>query len=174
MYISLTMRHVPSAWRATTRSEWLSRRAMAPPSSRAEEAPARRPGGCARRGARQDGAMPAKVPPGLEKRGGGAQTAERALAVLACFKTAPGTLGLTQIARRLNLSPSVVHRLLHSLVAFEFLEQDLDTAQYRLGQGLAFLTEVFVRQRHFDLVESELRHLSTVAGGSAGIAARDG
>ena len=43
-----------------------------------------------------------------------------------------------------------------------------------LGQGLAFLTEVFVRQRHFDLVESELRHLSTAAGGSAGLAARDG
>ena len=118
--------------------------------------------------------MAARVPRGLEKRPSGAQTAERALAVLACFKTAPGTLGLTQISRRLNLSPSVVHRLLQSLVHFDFLEQDLDTAQYRLGQGLAFLTEVFVRQRHFDIVESELRHLSTAAGGSAGLAARDG
>jgi DNA-binding IclR family transcriptional regulator len=114
------------------------------------------------------------VPPGLVKRSTGAQTADRALDVLACFKTAPGTLGLTQIARRLGLSNSVVHRLLQSLVTHDLLEQDLDTAQYRLGPGLAYLAEVFIRQRHFDLVESELRRLSTVAGGSAGIAARDG
>jgi len=114
------------------------------------------------------------VPPALVKRSAGAQTADRALDVLACFKSAPGTLGLTQIARRLGLSNSVVHRLLQSLVSHDLLEQDLDTAQYRLGAGLAYLAEVFIRQRHFDLVESELRRLSTEAGGSAGIAARDG
>ena len=82
----------------------------------------------------------------------GSQTAERAFDVLNCFKSGPSSLGLTQIARRVGLSTSIVHRLLQSLVAADLLEQDERTSQYRLGRGLASLSEVFFRQRRFDLV----------------------
>ncbi len=109
-----------------------------------------------------------------ERRSGGSQTAERAFAVLLTFKTGPSSLGVSEIARRVGLNTSIVHRLLRSLVDAELLEQDEHTSRYRLGRGLASLAEVFFRQRRFDLVEPELRRLSTAAGGSAALAVRDG
>ena len=98
----------------------------------------------------------------------------RAFAVLNCFTTGPSTLGLSEIARRVGLSTSIVYRLLRSLVDAGVLEQDERTTRYRLGTGLASLAEVFFRQRRLDLAEPELRRLSDEARGSAGLAMRDG
>ncbi|MCU1359715.1 MAG: transcriptional regulator [Ilumatobacteraceae bacterium] len=110
----------------------------------------------------------------IERRSEGSQTAERAFAVLLTFKTGPSSLGVSEIARRVGLNTSIVHRLLRSLVSAELLEQDERTSRYRLGRGLASLAEVFFRQRRFDLVEPELRRLSMQCGGSASLAVRDG
>ncbi|HEY8547065.1 MAG TPA: helix-turn-helix domain-containing protein, partial [Acidimicrobiales bacterium] len=104
----------------------------------------------------------------------GSQTVERAFEVLNCFRSGPSSLGLSEIARRVGLSTSIVYRLLRSLVDAGFLEQDPTTSRYRLGVGLASLTEVFFRQRRLDLAEPELTRLSDRAGGSAGLALRDG
>ncbi|HEY8525007.1 MAG TPA: IclR family transcriptional regulator [Acidimicrobiales bacterium] len=105
---------------------------------------------------------------------GGSQTVARAFEVLSCFKSGPSSLGLTEISRRVGLSTTIVHRLLRSLVDAGFLEQDERTSRYHLGVGLASLAEVFLRQRRLDLAEPELRRLSDEAGGSAGLAMRDG
>jgi DNA-binding IclR family transcriptional regulator len=110
----------------------------------------------------------------VAKRTGGSQTVARAFAVLNCFKTGPSSLGLSEIARRVDLGTSIVFRLLRSLVDAGFLEQDDRTSRYRLGTGLASLSEVFFRQRRLDLAEPELRRVSDQAGGSAGLALRDG
>lgn len=98
----------------------------------------------------------------------------RAFEVLNCFTSGPSSLGLSEISRRVGLGTSIVYRLLRSLVDAGMLEQDERTSRYRLGTGLASLAEVFLRQRRLDLAEPELRRLSDEAGGSAGLAMRDG
>ena len=69
----------------------------------------------------------------------------RAFEVLHCFTTGPSSLGLSEIARRVGLSTSIVYRLLRSLVDAGVLEQDERTSRYHLGTGLAALAEVFLR-----------------------------
>lgn len=53
--------------------------------------------------------------------------------VLRAFSVQERELGVSDLARRLGLAKSVVHRLLRTLVEERLLEQDADTGRYRLG-----------------------------------------
>jgi IclR family transcriptional regulator, acetate operon repressor len=75
--------------------------------------------------------------PDLDKETGGAQAVTRALAVLACFRDGSPDLGVSDIARALELKPSTAHRLVRTLLRAGFLEQNTDTSRYRLGNALA-------------------------------------
>ncbi|WP_134685956.1 IclR family transcriptional regulator [Brevibacillus migulae] len=57
---------------------------------------------------------------------------ERALDILLCF-TDEKELGLTEIASRISLHKSTVHRLLATLESRGFVLRDADTDKYRLG-----------------------------------------
>jgi len=57
---------------------------------------------------------------------------ERALDILLCF-TDTKELGLTEIASRISLHKSTVHRLLATLESRGFVLRDADTDKYRLG-----------------------------------------
>lgn len=75
---------------------------------------------------------------------------ERAADVLALFaRRASPNLGVTEIAQELGLSKAVVHRILSSFRAKEFIELDDATRRYRLGRqalalGLAYLDTIDV------------------------------
>ena len=56
------------------------------------------------------------------------------LLVLACFPPDGTELGVAQLARRLNMSPSATHRYISTLLAAELLERDPDTRRYRLAR----------------------------------------
>ncbi|MFI4989335.1 MAG: helix-turn-helix domain-containing protein [Solirubrobacterales bacterium] len=56
------------------------------------------------------------------------------LLVLACFPLDGTQLGVAQLARRLNMSPSATHRYISTLLAAELLERDPDTRRYRLAR----------------------------------------
>lgn len=58
---------------------------------------------------------------------------ERALDVLACFAEEPSGLGVSQIAERLGLYKSTVHRLLGTLEAKGFVRRESDGGKYLLG-----------------------------------------
>jgi IclR family transcriptional regulator, acetate operon repressor len=80
---------------------------------------------------------------------------ERAADVLSLFARSPGPdLGVTEIAQELDLSKAVVHRILASFRAKEFIELDESTRRYRLGRqslalGLAYLDTIdIVRMAH--------------------------
>lgn len=45
-------------------------------------------------------------------------------------------MGVTELARRQDLLPSDVHRILNSLAAYGFIEQNAETKTYRLGMGV--------------------------------------
>jgi DNA-binding transcriptional ArsR family regulator len=59
------------------------------------------------------------------------------LLVLASFPIDGSPLGIAQLARRLNMSPSATHRYVSTLLAAELLERDGETRQYRLARRLS-------------------------------------
>lgn len=118
--------------------------------------------------ARQDAPDPRQTRPA------GAQTVERAFEVLQCLKTAPGPVGVSDIARSLDLNVSSVYRMVRAMERAGFLEQDATTRRYRLGSAIAGLNRVLFHQRRFDLARPELRRLAGETSGSAVLALRDG
>lgn len=69
-----------------------------------------------------------------------------ALRLLKTFSAEEAELGITELARRLGLAKSTVHRLASSLVAEGFLEQNPADGRYRLGLSL-FALGTLVRRR---------------------------
>ncbi len=74
------------------------------------------------------------------------QSLDRGLAILELIDAHGSALGVREIARRLALSPTVVQRLIVSLMNAEFLSQDRETQKYSLGYralslGHSMLTE---------------------------------
>lgn len=67
------------------------------------------------------------------------QSVDNALRVLELFEGAIRELSLTEIARRLSLGKSTVHRLLATLEAREFVEQNPESGRYRLGVRLVHI-----------------------------------
>jgi len=78
---------------------------------------------------------------------------ERALDVLDLFKDAPGdgSLGVSEIARRLGLAKSVVHRMLQAFRAKGFVVLDAQTRRYSLGSGVARLTLAHVDRLGYEV-----------------------
>jgi DNA-binding transcriptional ArsR family regulator len=56
------------------------------------------------------------------------------LLVLACFPLDGTPLGVAQLARRLDMSPSAAHRYISTLLAAELLERNPDSRRYRLAR----------------------------------------
>ena len=64
-----------------------------------------------------------------------ATTVTKVCRVLGEFKHRP-SLGVTDLARRLDLFPSDIHRILNSLQMYGYIEQNPETKRYQLGTGL--------------------------------------
>lgn len=69
----------------------------------------------------------------LKEEGQTIRSVERALDVLLCFAGETGGLGVTQIAEKVSLYKSTVHRLLAALESRGFVRQDSVTGRYHLG-----------------------------------------
>jgi IclR family transcriptional regulator, acetate operon repressor len=112
--------------------------------------------------------------PEVDKEPGGAQAVTRALAVLACFRDGSPDLGISDIARALELKPSTAHRLVRTLLRAGFLEQDAESSRYRLGNALAEYGQIVYHQRRVHLAEPYLARLSKDVGENAALAVRHG
>jgi DNA-binding IclR family transcriptional regulator len=89
------------------------------------------------------------------------QSLQRGLAILDLLDRATAPLGIREIARAMELSPTIVQRLTNSLVAAGYVEQVAETRRYRLGYravqlGGAMITE----DRLISLVAKELQQLA--------------
>ncbi len=71
------------------------------------------------------------------ERSSGTESAGRVADVLLLFADEPGSLGVTEISRRLGLSKAVVHRIVRSLVSRDLLAAD--GRSYRLGAAAVAL-----------------------------------
>ena len=70
---------------------------------------------------------------------GTVQSIERAAAILRILATGPGRLGLSEIARALDLAKGTTHGILRTLQGVGFVEQDRASGQYHLGAALLHL-----------------------------------
>lgn len=76
-------------------------------------------------------------------------TVRNAARLLKVFLSREDQLGVSELARRMNLGKSTVHRLLTTLVAEGLVEQDRETGGYRLGIVMFELGEAV--RVHLDL-----------------------
>ncbi|MBG0562647.1 IclR family transcriptional regulator [Actinoplanes aureus] len=70
---------------------------------------------------------------------GTVQSIERAAAILRILAGGPGRLGLSEIARALDLAKGTTHGILRTLQVVGFVEQDRVSGQYQLGGALLHL-----------------------------------
>jgi DNA-binding IclR family transcriptional regulator len=103
-------------------------------------------------------------------------TIERALSVLDLMATSDREdLGVTEIARELSLSKAVIHRVLVTLVARDYLQVDPTSRRYSLGPmalvlGSAYLGQLDLRT----LALPRLQELSDRTGETATFSLRNG
>lgn len=85
------------------------------------------------------------------------------------------SLGITDLARRTELLPSDVHRILTSLRSVGYIEQDLETKKYRLGFSLVRLGLTVIRRNQLhEKAHPVLVRLSHQIAASTRLALLDG
>ena len=102
-------------------------------------------------------------------------TVSNAARLLKAFLTREESIGVSELARRLGLGKSNVHRLLTTLVAEGLLERDPHTGGYRLGIVMFELGEAV--KVHLDLHAAAgpvLAHLREQTGESSQVGVLDG
>src|SRR5437773_3439603 len=98
----------------------------------------------------------------------GSQSLERGLAVLSAFRPDRPVLGISELARELDLTRSTTHRYVATLANLGYLEQDDSTRKYRLGPrvldlGFSLLASMDMRE----IAAPYLRRLSDDTGYTA-------
>lgn len=104
----------------------------------------------ARPGADEPGALPGRGR-GRGSRGEGLSSVRNAARLLCAFTPADRDLGVSELAARLGLAKSTVHRILTTLAAEGLIERDASTGRYRLGLRLYELGAIVAD--HLDLHE---------------------
>jgi DNA-binding IclR family transcriptional regulator len=84
--------------------------------------------------------------PENEKSANGNQSVARALAILNLLASRSEPLGVREIARQLNLAPSIAQRLIKTLARNGFLEQTGTTLRYAIGYRAFQVGNTFVAQ----------------------------
>jgi IclR family transcriptional regulator, pca regulon regulatory protein len=105
---------------------------------------------------------------------GFSQSLERGLAILATFSPDQPTLGISELARKLDLTRSTTHRYVATLATLGYLQQDDATRKYRLGPrvldlGFSVLGSLELRE----IAAPHLRRLTDTTGYTSNLAIRD-
>ena len=106
---------------------------------------------------------------------GGLSTVRNAARLLKVFRSREADLGVSELARRLGLGKSTVHRMLTTLVAEGLIEQNPRTGGYRLGIVMFELGQAV--RVHMDLhaaVGQVLSELRAQTGESSQVGVLDG
>ncbi|MGE0233444.1 MAG: IclR family transcriptional regulator [Flavobacteriaceae bacterium] len=87
---------------------------------------------------------------------GGNQSLARGLEVLAHLSTQADSVGVRDLARHMNLSPSITHRLVKTLTEFGFLEQQAATQRYRIGRRAFEVGNAYLRENSLETVAPQI------------------
>ena len=102
------------------------------------------------------------------------QSLERGLAILSAFTPDRPDLGISELARKLDLTRSTTHRYVATLSTLGYLQQDDATRKYRLGPrvldlGFSVLGSLGLRE----IAAPHLRRLTDATGHTSNLAIRD-
>jgi DNA-binding IclR family transcriptional regulator len=98
---------------------------------------------------------------GPVKRPAGSQSLERGLDILEMIEAEGAELGVRELARRAELSPTIVQRLISSLAWRGYVEKNAETSRYRLGHRSLSLGAS--SERAFDYAVTARRELERLA-----------
>jgi IclR family pca regulon transcriptional regulator len=102
------------------------------------------------------------------------QSLERGLAILSAFEPARPLLGISELARALDLNRSTAHRYVGTLTALGYLQQDRATRKYRLGPRVLDLGFSAINSMELpELARPHLQHLSDETGHTVNMAILD-
>lgn len=104
----------------------------------------------------------------------GSQTIIRALLVLRALRDSDSDLGVTDIARTVQLPSSTVHRILRTLVGAGYVAQNVETERYRLGREAFLLGRAASHTLGFDAAVPLLERLAAETQESVNLVVRDG
>ena len=102
------------------------------------------------------------------------ESADRVLRVLEVFSPAQRDLTLSEIADRLKLPKSSVHRLLTVLIAHQFIERDPATRHYRLGIRLFEIGSTVIHERGLQSAHPVVEELAAGTGETCHLAVLSG
>lgn len=110
----------------------------------------------------------------LEEEKSTVRAVDRALDILLCF-TQESELGLSEIAKRISLHKSTVHRLIGSLEGKGFLIRNPETEKYRLGYRILELSANLTQSDDISIVFlPEMERLRDLVGETISLYVRDG
>jgi IclR family transcriptional regulator, pca regulon regulatory protein len=106
---------------------------------------------------------------------GFSQSLERGLAILSAFRTRQPLLGISELAREIQLTRSTAHRYVSTLATLGYLEQDPVSRKYRLGPrvldlGFSAINSMELRE----IAAPHLQRLSDETGYTVNMAILDG
>lgn len=102
----------------------------------------------------------------------GTESARRVADVLLALTGGPASLGVVEIARGIDVSPTVTHRILQSLASRDLVTQDPHTQRYRLGSaaiaiGARAIADVDLAEAARPVLEHMVRETNETATVSA-------
>lgn len=96
-----------------------------------------------------------------DNRNNGSQSTARALSILDLLEKSPEGLGVREMARRLHLAPSIVQRLIGTLLEFGYLERTVGAQSYRIGFRAFQVGRAYLSQNDLHTASlTELRELA--------------
>lgn len=104
----------------------------------------------------------------------GTQAIDRTLAVLDLFRETQQDLGISDVAHRLDLNGSTVHRMVRALVEREYLAQDDVTERYYLGRAAVLLGHAANEGLGLQRAQTVLDRLRDETAESVNLGTRDG
>lgn len=105
---------------------------------------------------------------------GGTQAIARTLAVLEVFREDGGDLGISELAQRLSLSASTVHRIVRALASAGYVAQNEETERYYLGRASVLLGQAANRRLGLHQAQPVLESLAEETGESVNLGVREG
>jgi len=99
---------------------------------------------------------------------------DRAFAILGVFREVDIDLGVNDVARRLSLTSSTVHRIMRVLTRQGYLAQDHETEDYHLGRGAYLLGQAASRRLGLYRALPVLQRTVALSGESVNLGMRDG
>lgn len=105
-------------------------------------------------------------------RDGSVRSVERALQLVEAFARSRAPLSISDLAERLELPASTVHRLVQTLTSLGYVTQYPASKRYGVGRGLAELNRaMLLKYEYSQHVEAHLKRLVAETGETASLAA---